>query len=1473
MTSIELPPVDSPAQDVAQLSAEYPIALLPVRIETRFGTSDGKPSLRVRVYPDEIMADGHEPELTADEKSAGENYWKTGWVPAEEVTAWRALLVRYNATRAAWIVRATTPTNLTDRPASPPIFPSPALKAGTWTRAVEARVLPDRWVVVCFRDGVAVHRAVGSPIPDPLTLTVSPALDANDTTNVTDISGDGLLLDTALLWTVDFSAAEAVGMGITVGIGDADLQLGFDRVLVYGVKASLQPSDSAARLQALLDAHHFDRGLAFVAQGTPTNNTSDAAAGFPPKDPNGASSFAVERGTALAVDGSSGAAFTTSLGIAIQTADHIGGADRDEQRSAQAMNRAMWPLTWGYFLEQLLDPLVTPATVDAVRQFFVTSVRGRGPLPAFRVGSVPYGLLPVSSLSRWQVSREANAVDRFLPGLLRRLVAAWKSEVGSVPHVGRGDPDQALLDILAEDASAREVWIRPLLGNDAADNLARFLEVPWPTRVTRQRALVADLQDLWGADTRVPRAITNVFYAGVGRFKFPLVSAVLSETEPLDFNYLQWIGSASVSDLRTQQLPDGVAPPTSLLYRLARHGVLLEYRKAAHDALDRFGMLQAGERREIEMVDIVPGTSARPTVWQRLDAPIAALTGNASLATFFHDAVVVGGTQTSDTAHLAEQYVAVKALESLPTAELDRLFTETLDCCSHRVDAWVTALATERLNALRSAQPTGVHLGAFAWVENLRPVAARQTRTLPGGRSASIQPADGGFIHAPSMTHASAAAVLRNGYLSRSGPGQQRYAIDISSARVRQARWLLGAMREGQSLRALLGYQFERGLHERELERYIEPFRVLYPLPERDTPPTTGPTEGLSPRDVVDGLTLREEADADRIPFSSNPDLPHADPDLSGVEAELALLSQTFDAVSDLLTAEAVYQLVRGTTMGASASMDAQAQGVRPPDPEVVRVPRGGIPLTHRVALVLGGDPLPDNWSGVSATPRSDAEPYLDRWLATLIGDPTKVQCRVRFADPQPGDPNHVAIAAVTLQQLALRPLDVLSLAANTELDDDISVLDPGTATPLADGSPLDRRIVVAALGAVPAPLRYEVLYAADTGWLASGIRTFPEILELLRAIQEVVGKSRPLTAADLLPPEIEAATALADELTAEADTRASDAFDAVVHVRSVLETQVSLVPEPTPGDPEPDVTALRAALFDAVQYGAASFPPLPLPDAASERRRLVSLAQLAAKELARREAAATAAVDAADKMSAIFGRDFIFLPRFKPGSSVELQAAINYSPSLVPGNAIKTQWLQQLRRVRQPLAAWGRVELYARCVGAPLAPLDLVQLPHANGAQWIGLPFQPDATPAARRTSIAMFRAGQPQAADPWVGLWLDEWNETIPSPIETTAIGFHYDDPGAEAAQTVLLAVSPTNASTWDIESLEAILMETFDLAQIRAVHADAATEAGVAGVPQFAQLLPAIYLAANPSDDTVATDFAGTRIAQATISALVE
>ena len=81
-------------------------------------------------------------------------------------------------------------------------------------------------------------------------------------------------------WMVDFAEAEKVGMGIRVALTARAARA----LLVFGVKTALTPDGAATRLEALLDAHHYTRGLALLAAGTPTNNTAEAEAGYTQRD-------------------------------------------------------------------------------------------------------------------------------------------------------------------------------------------------------------------------------------------------------------------------------------------------------------------------------------------------------------------------------------------------------------------------------------------------------------------------------------------------------------------------------------------------------------------------------------------------------------------------------------------------------------------------------------------------------------------------------------------------------------------------------------------------------------------------------------------------------------------------------------------------------------------------------------------------------------------------------------------------------------------------------------------------------------------------------------------------------------------------------------------------------------------------------------------------------------------------------------
>src|SRR5262249_42790364 len=231
----------------------------------------------------------------------------------------------------------------------------------------------------------------------------------------------------------------------------------------------------------------------------------------------------------------------------------------------------------------------------------------------------------------------------------------------------------------------------------------------------------------------------------------------------------------------------------------------------------------------------------------------------------------------------------------------------------------------------------------------------------------------------------------------------------LTSQRVRTALSLLDGVREGQPLSVLLGYRFERGLHENHgtlpLDRYIPSFRALAPQPG-DLPTAAQPlgaVESISARNVVDGLALLQRYrdalstvpptwTAATIPFGASVPpvalaLPQAaaddqqrnDPayvEFVAIDAELRGLDSAVDAMSDLAIAEAVHQMAQGNPVRAGAALDAIAVGDGPsPDLHVIDTPRTGIRLTHRLIVLFSAVPPARSWT--TATPRAAAEPFL----------------------------------------------------------------------------------------------------------------------------------------------------------------------------------------------------------------------------------------------------------------------------------------------------------------------------------------------------------------------------------------------------------------------------------------------------------------------------------------------------------------
>lgn len=184
-----------------------------------------------------------------------------------------------------------------------------------------------------------------------------------------------------------------------------------------------------------------------------------------------------------------------------------------------------------------------------------------------------------------------------------------------------------------------------------------------------------------------------------------------------------------MSDLQAENYPG--PKPTALLYKILRQSVLLEYAVLATLAEVSAARLQLSQVREQEIIGVQtqapappPGQPQAPTkvsVWEVLTRPSLP---NPQL-TWAEYLVKLDPPPESPFAQLADLRASLGRLATLPTAELDRLLTETLDACSHRLDVWVTAVANAMLGRTRSANNSSVHLGAYGWVEEVRPAARR----------------------------------------------------------------------------------------------------------------------------------------------------------------------------------------------------------------------------------------------------------------------------------------------------------------------------------------------------------------------------------------------------------------------------------------------------------------------------------------------------------------------------------------------------------------------------------------------------------------------------------------------------------------------------------------------------------------------------------------------------------------------------
>jgi hypothetical protein len=1510
----------TPEELVARLPDQDPFLLFPVRLETRFArTASGAAELRVRIWPDDIGVARAAGDLTDQERAHGEEYWQARAVfattpgpgPAPDAArrayegAWTGIATSHGAYRASWIVLQTKPANWNDAagaPAAMPlVFPPPS--PSPTPRIARAEALPDRFVIVGSYQGQTLPDVVGNAIPDNLAIAPDPS--QLETWIKRDAHGR-LVVAEPWRWMVDFDTAVAVGMGIRVPLPPPWDTTGFDLLMAVGVRGATGPVDGLASVEALLSSHRVDDGCAIVRNGTPTNNTDTALSGWRPASTEVEQLFAIEdkppdlTPTPGPLGECDGMRLVRLLGLSQAFVRRLPNATATDTAEALAMNRAASFATIFEFVKEFLNPLVSATTRASLRTFFHQYVSGRGALPALRIGRQPYGIVITSDWNTWTPEAlRGTTLEQQLVALLRAHRPAWQQMAIDSARTGRysSDPFARLMFLVGHLASsaqylsrksvtdpyvfeqlkfagasreAQTLWVNELI-NRRRPNLNKILSHSQQSESLLSQILFTEQTDPWlgpivDRDPKVP----------------------LSERDPIapysgTRNYLHWLAEASLNDLNTERFigPQGttISRPAALLYVLLRYSLLTAVEE---------GTLEIARTAGAKYFDVVArdplvasiGGAQHVLRRDYLDVDAAKLgvaTQAMSLSKWVHESaqkMPAGGVWSSALAVVTDANESIAALASVPTARLERLLAEHVDLCSYRMDAWITAIYAHRLDQMRRAQQrAGLYLGAYSWVEHLHPDWRERTRVdvemLPASlRDGVTGPVfesieNGGFIHAPSLQQAATAAVLRNAYLSHASSDQpDLFSLNVSSARVRVAQTFIEGIRNGQSLAALLGYELERGLHERhpglELDRYRYVLRDRFPfMAGKLTELKVGVNaEVVEARNVINGLDLLEHVPEGAYP-SDIPGLPAVGTsEANAILEEIEWLRGALDAVSDLLLAESVHQAVQGNMERTKASLQALTEPEAAPDPEVIRTPRSTRLLTFRVALSL--DPsATSQWPG-SLTPRAAANPAVNAWLAQHLPAPGDIQWSVtNGASPA---------ALASFAGLPLQPIDLVLMTGEQlgQLSSEVERVIVG-AFRIAQGVPDDVPTRVAPLTGPPddvPPLVFDFAAAAP------GKHPLAHLHPLLLRLRRIIGR-RAMHALDWLPStEIKRVDAADPTGSASGDPKLfnlkdlNDRLDAGVAglkaVKAALEAaRGALLPL------QPQVDAMRAALNGALGYGMPEALPSDrlaldseLVDTLSAQagvvlgliaKRISAIDGLRAPnvdplpatepertlEIARRT---TVALDrAASAAKELFGASFVIVPLYHLHQPDQVGEVSLSAASPVADAFEIEEWLHSAARVRPALADVTWAMATAAWMHTPIADPVMIQLPRLAGAPWIGGAFTTP-LPDGEWLAIAALRSAA-SFSGLQCGLVLDEWTEDVPADSATTGVSFHFNRPNATAPQALLLAVPPIRRGAWQWDALKGSVREAYELARLRAIEPDALMTGG------YFQGLPAI------------------------------
>lgn len=1278
----------------------------------------------------------------------------------------------------------------------------------------------------------------GRKVKKDLKLSIDLGEDANVNPYNLDLETGEIDIRGGIRWMTDYETAVRSGMAITVPLPHDDREFRkakFSVIYVLGVKDNVNPK----ALEDFFNGHIYGAsGMDFLKIGTPTNSFDGIVSGY-----NSDESKIRERRFEIEVEqkfkgdnnalfnsihnvlGLSKTAFNNSVG-------RVNSYDNTEILKATATNRIMCDVFKNYFSMSRDGSVLhcrTRLFLNKIPDFVSSYCLARGVIPPVRIGNQPYGILPTTAFSRFEFESPSDTLinnnseflqfARQLHQLLKRITDVWnvirKKYVICSENLGT--------------AGAQERYIEMM-------NLT-------PTSVSFfERTLIeaAPLLD-------------------------PLINVIPLENP----KYFKELGSSQGIHIRISKI-----------------------------LKDIFDIQMPDKEQNVSILKELPLFRAHPVADMVEELKDEA--GKEPDLKPFIDKI------------LSRENKEV-LLKLVPEDEIPLLIIEFMDLFSYRLDAWWLGLVNYQLQRIRrgtfGSSNSSTAIGAFGWLFDLEKRENKSKRRLSSEQSRDVSEKmnlrdkespvyqdeqHNEFLLAPSINHAITGAILRSSYKkSMKQDGDNRLCINLSSLRVRQALRIIDGIRNGLSIGAVLGADLERALHEaykksgQELNRYVYPLRQLFPLKidikseQKDNPDNTYVMSVIN-GELLLNRTLKDYNSrtiplAEYLLIEKNESTDWFHLLLEGRPAEhkkqLALLieqmADTFDALSDLVLSEGVYQLVQGNRVAFAALMQNMQDGRFSTQPQITEIPMQSAVIRHKAGIsfrtVSDIELAGWNRSFTSENKRSETvidsaewmmskiEPSLNHWIGTILGSSSDICFVVTSIDAIDGNESETDVVC-SLSELGIAPLEYLYLSSDMHLFVRFLELKFRKKYNLFDQ-------------------KLSIDYMKKKNTWEKGKRTLYENEWVMNNLRSLLSNSKALTAEDFssvigqtdennlkgldiadLENRYETLLLHCEKLNSmflkilrkyipSEKSKRNGSFISKEDYSQIIDLLILCAEIGITGA----ITSLPAELFDPKKseediFKAQSCIINTLRTVADTLSDNIQNAKEYLKELVSddEESAETTYTKV---IQSLLSSNFKVIPRFtlKPLSekdfnnqSIQSENDFSYSNAAPLDMEI---WTAEVSKVRESMGCLQQIRMFSDFSGISLGEASVFQIPFdlERDKEWVGREVSSEEAVRDKDSLVLFDKENFSSRKDvPNTGIIFDQWMELIPYEHQRGGVVFNFDQPNAEAPQVILLAVpakitmrrknsNSYEAKNWTLNDLITTLNDTRIMAQNRAVEPD--------------------------------------------------